>query len=97
MRQRREPGYYLKRELPPTARPYRESLHAAVPERAHGMSDDLTDALDRRLRRRRHREEDVVRWDHDDRSFAIYHGADGAFYCTDGFCTHERLTSRTAW
>jgi fatty acid desaturase len=34
MRQRREPGYYLRRELPPTARPYRETLHAAVPERA---------------------------------------------------------------
>jgi fatty acid desaturase len=34
MRQRREPGYYLKRALPPTARPYRESLHVAVPERA---------------------------------------------------------------
>jgi hypothetical protein len=34
MRQRREPGYYLKRELPPTARPYREGLHVAVPDRA---------------------------------------------------------------
>ena len=33
MRQRREHGYYLRRELPPTARPYREELHAAVPER----------------------------------------------------------------
>jgi fatty acid desaturase len=34
MRQRREPGYYLRRELPPTARPYHEALHKAVPERA---------------------------------------------------------------
>ena len=34
MRQRREPGYYLRRELPPTARPYKEDLHAVVPERA---------------------------------------------------------------
>lgn len=33
MRQRREPGYYLRRELPPTARPYREALHRAVPAR----------------------------------------------------------------
>ena len=30
MRQRREPGYYLRKELPPTARPYREDLHQAV-------------------------------------------------------------------
>ncbi|XDB00135.1 fatty acid desaturase family protein [Sulfitobacter sp. LCG007] len=34
MRQRREPGYYLVRELPATARPYQGQLHAAVPERA---------------------------------------------------------------
>jgi fatty acid desaturase len=36
MRQRREPGYYLQRELPPTARPYKDELHdaRAVPERA---------------------------------------------------------------
>ncbi|MBB5551070.1 fatty acid desaturase family protein [Rhizobium sp. MC63] len=34
MRQRREPGYYLKRALPQGAKPYREELHAAVPERS---------------------------------------------------------------
>ena len=34
MRQRREPGYYLRRTLPPTARPYRDDLHQTVPERA---------------------------------------------------------------
>jgi len=33
LRQRREPGYYLRKELPPTAKPYREDLHRAVPER----------------------------------------------------------------
>ena len=35
LRQRREPGYYLRRELPPTARPYKEALHRAVPERGN--------------------------------------------------------------
>ncbi len=34
LRQRHEPGYYLRRELPPTARPYREEFHQIVPERA---------------------------------------------------------------
>ncbi|EPX85861.1 Fatty acid desaturase [Rubellimicrobium thermophilum DSM 16684] len=34
MRQRREPGYYLRRELPPTAKPYREHLHQFVPDRS---------------------------------------------------------------
>jgi fatty acid desaturase len=36
MRQRHEPGFYLRRELPPTARPYKEALHQAVPERVAG-------------------------------------------------------------
>jgi len=34
IRQAREPGYYLRRTLPPTARPYREALHGAIPARA---------------------------------------------------------------
>ncbi|MBI1171564.1 fatty acid desaturase [bacterium] len=34
LRQRHERGYYVRRDLPPTARPYREDLHQAVPERA---------------------------------------------------------------
>ena len=33
-------------------------------------------------------EEDVIGWDYDGRTFAIYNTADG-FYCTDGMCTHE--------
>ena len=36
-------------------------------------------------------EEDVIRWDHEDRTFAIYHGVDGKFYCTVGLCTHEHV------
>jgi fatty acid desaturase len=36
MRQRREPGYYLRRELPPTAKPYKDALHQFVPDRALG-------------------------------------------------------------
>ena len=33
MRQRSDPSYFLKKELPPSAKPYRENLHEAVPER----------------------------------------------------------------
>lgn len=36
-------------------------------------------------------EEDVLRWDHGGRTYAIVHGVDGAFYCTDGLCTHEQV------
>ncbi len=34
LRQRREPDYYVRRELPPTARPYREEFHQEVPDRS---------------------------------------------------------------
>ncbi len=33
--------------------------------------------------------EDLIRFDHAGRTFAIYHSPDGKFYCTDGRCTHE--------
>jgi 3-phenylpropionate/trans-cinnamate dioxygenase ferredoxin subunit len=35
-------------------------------------------------------EEDVVRFDHDGQTFAIYRSLDGTFHATDGLCTHER-------
>ncbi len=33
MRQRKDPTYVFRRDLPPTAKPYKEFLHVAVPER----------------------------------------------------------------
>ncbi len=36
-------------------------------------------------------EEDVMRWDHDGRTFALYHSPNGEFFCTDGLCTHEKV------
>lgn len=33
--------------------------------------------------------EDVKRFDHGDRSFAIYRDPDGNFFASDGLCTHE--------
>jgi len=33
--------------------------------------------------------EDVMRWDHEGRTFAIYRAPDGAVFATDGLCTHE--------
>ena len=35
--------------------------------------------------------EDLIRFDHADRSFAIYRSPDDRFYCTDGLCTHENV------
>ena len=35
--------------------------------------------------------EDVIRFDHDGRTFAVYRDEDGAVFCTDGLCTMNRL------
>ena len=35
-------------------------------------------------------EEDVMRFDHGTRTFAVYHGPNGDFFATDGYCTHEK-------
>lgn len=36
-------------------------------------------------------EEDVRRFDHGARTFAIYRSPDDAFYATDGLCTHAAV------
>ncbi|ANN61533.1 Rieske family ferredoxin [Mesorhizobium loti NZP2037] len=35
-------------------------------------------------------EEDVIRFDHGGRTFAIYRSPDDEFFATDGHCTHEK-------
>lgn len=35
--------------------------------------------------------EDVWRFDHNGRIFAIYRSPDDTFFCTDGLCTHEEV------
>ena len=36
-------------------------------------------------------EEDLIRFDHGGRTFAIYRSPDSQYYCTDGLCTHEQV------
>jgi len=36
-------------------------------------------------------EEDVLRFDHAGRTYALIQSPDGEFYCTDGLCTHEQV------
>jgi len=35
--------------------------------------------------------EDLIRFDHGGRTFAIYRSPDDKFFCTDGLCTHEKI------
>lgn len=36
-------------------------------------------------------EEDVVRFDHAGRTFAIYRSPEDTYHATDGLCTHEKI------
>ena len=36
-------------------------------------------------------EEDVIRFDHGGRTFAIYRSPDDEYFATDGLCTHEKI------
>jgi 3-phenylpropionate/trans-cinnamate dioxygenase ferredoxin subunit len=35
--------------------------------------------------------EDVVRFDHGVRTFAVYRNDEDVYFCTDGLCTHEQV------
>jgi 3-phenylpropionate/trans-cinnamate dioxygenase ferredoxin component len=35
--------------------------------------------------------EDVIRFDHAGKTYAIYRSPDGAYFATDGLCTHEKV------
>jgi 3-phenylpropionate/trans-cinnamate dioxygenase ferredoxin component len=35
--------------------------------------------------------EDLIRFDHGTRTFAIYRSPSDDYYCTDGLCTHEEV------
>ena len=36
-------------------------------------------------------QEDVIRFDHAGRTFAIYRSPDDEYFATDGLCTHEKI------
>ena len=36
-------------------------------------------------------QEDVRRFDHEGRTFAIYRSGDDGYYATDGLCTHQQV------
>ncbi|WP_213878743.1 MocE family 2Fe-2S type ferredoxin [Pseudomonas sp. dw_358] len=36
-------------------------------------------------------EEDVLRFDHGQSTYAVYRSADDEFFATDGLCTHEKI------
>ena len=84
LRQIRDPGYFVRRTLPPTARPVGTrptavAFTAAGPDVDGWVNACASEALTTN---------DVLRFDHDRHTYAIYRTADGDVRATDGMCTH---------
>lgn len=85
LRQIKDPAYHVKRAIPtPTDRkeaPPNEEIITSDGRAVVGGWIEV--CASNRLS-----VEDVVRFDHDKKTYAVYRTADGKFYATDGICTH---------
>ena len=81
LRQAKDPGYHVKRRLPErTARLLDASFRSPAKADAEGWVE-ACQAADLRSG-------EVVRFDHDRKTFALYRDQGGELYATDGICTH---------
>lgn len=84
-RQRKDPGYFVKRTLPtPTDRTQAPNPCISF-QSARGVSTEGWISV---CREDQLTFEEVVRFDHDQKTYAIYQTGDGNYYATDGICTH---------
>lgn len=85
LRQVKDPGYHVRRILPDTAArtTERRTCNVITTTETHD-ADGWIEVGDSDLLSK----EDVIRFDHEDRTFAIYHTAENNVYATDGMCTH---------
>jgi len=81
LRQIKDPGYYVRRRLPP---PNRQEVGAVQAAGQCLVVDGWVEvcAADALVRN------DVTRFDHAQKTYALYRTADGAVHATDGVCTH---------
>jgi Na(+)-translocating NADH:ubiquinone oxidoreductase F subunit len=85
LRQVRDPGFWVKRKLPtPTLRAEAPSTSPIFTAKGRPVNGWIEICASSFLKK-----EDVLRFDHDRKSFAIYRTAEGGLYATDGFCTHS--------
>jgi MocE subfamily Rieske [2Fe-2S] domain protein len=84
LRQVKDPSYHVKRKLPtptyPADAPPTAHIFTAKGQPMHGWIEVCASAFLEK--------EDVIRFDHDKKTYAIYRTADGKLYATDGICTH---------
>lgn len=81
LRQVKDPAYHVRRRLPePRTRSRTTTPSSLVKADAEGWIEICGAASLGRS--------EVLRFDHDRRSYALYRDAHGSLYATDGFCTH---------
>jgi len=85
LRQIKDPAYYIQRALPtPSIRsdaPLASHVFTAKGRPVDGWVEICASSFLRK--------EDVIRFDHEKKTYAICRSADGNLYATDGLCTHS--------
>lgn len=81
LRQVKDPAYHVKRKLPEAKRRNNEPILYSVesPDSEGWLEICPADRL---------RRADILRFDHGQKTFAVYRDLSGALYATDGVCTH---------
>jgi MocE subfamily Rieske [2Fe-2S] domain protein len=81
LRQRKDPAYHVKRKLPP---PPSHGDNPVITAQGAPDENGWIEVCDEALLAR----EDVLRFDCGRKTFAIYRGATGRLFASDGICTH---------
>jgi Na+-transporting NADH:ubiquinone oxidoreductase subunit F len=84
LKQVRDPGYHVKRVLPPPRLRGRESAYSSQDKQ--DVEGWVEACLAADLGRA-----DVIRFDHGKKTYALYRTEDGELYATDGLCTHGNV------
>jgi MocE subfamily Rieske [2Fe-2S] domain protein len=85
LRQMKDPTYYVKRKLPTRTN---ETSAAATMQIFTANGQTAANGWMEVCSSDRLKQEDVIRFDHDQKTYAIYRTAGGNVYATDGVCTH---------
>ncbi len=84
-RQVKDPAYCIKRKIPdPQPNAQNVPMASAYTSKDRPVNDGWIDVCEKSMLAK----EDVLRFDHNQRTYAIYRTADDHYYATDGICTH---------
>lgn len=81
LRQVKDPAWHVKRRLPEPTPRHAEGTHASTERPDDEGWVEVCDAALLGV-------EDVIRFDHDKKTYALVRDAHGALFATDGICTH---------